>query len=150
MWLSRLNQMSVGPLWVLRNQAGAQPSAPSSMMAILAEPLTDPAQQTLLQNCLRAAGWNDIAVIALHSNCSTTSEAALQTLQTQVTESNPRTLIVFGATAAHKINPEFKRGQIYRYQQARLVVTYHPHEMMANPALKAQVWADLCMAAYAS
>jgi len=167
MLLSKLNQMSVGPLWVLRNPA----VAPSEMrqvcltcgepwlqaatdetaiLVVLTSAVTDQTQQTLLQNCLRAAGWNAASCFSLHSACLTSPETALQALQTQIAASSPHTIIVFGADAAQSINPEFSRGRVHRLLASRLIVTYHPEDMIADPSLKALVWADLCMAAHES
>ncbi|MET3105868.1 hypothetical protein AAKU67_000157 [Oxalobacteraceae bacterium GrIS 2.11] len=159
MWLSKLNEMSVGPLWVLRapvaqpratcpvcGQAWATENAGTSW-AILAAPITDPTQQALLQNCLHAIGWDEAGSFNLHGACA--SPAALQALQEQQPGSDAQTLIVFGAQAARLIDPGFERGQVHQWQGSRLIVTYHPEEMIANPALKAEVWSDLCMATHA-
>jgi hypothetical protein len=165
MLLSKLNQMSVGPLWVLRKPSAA-PSAThqicpacgepwlqsatdeTAILVVLAAVATNPAEQILLQNCLRAAGWNEPASFSLHSVCFATPETAMQALQTHIAESSAQTIIVFGADAAQRINPEFNRGRVHSFFGARLVVTYRPEDMIADPSLKALVWADLCMAAH--
>lgn len=38
------------------------------------------------------------------------------------------------------------RGQVYRYGDTPLVVTYHPAYLLRTPADKAKAWADLCQA----
>jgi DNA polymerase len=38
------------------------------------------------------------------------------------------------------------RGRVHRYQGVPLVVTYHPAYLLRNPADKARVWDDLCLA----
>jgi len=170
MWMSKLKEMSVGPLWVLRDKAAAhQPAAEGlatqtcpvcqqpwlqfasdnrKAIAILAAPVTDPAQLTLLQNCLRAVEWGDVAVMSLHADCAENAELAVQVLQAQLAESSDASLIVFGQPAAQRLNPTFNRGQVHRFNDARLVVTHHPEQVLADRALKAAVWADLCLAAY--
>jgi DNA polymerase len=35
------------------------------------------------------------------------------------------------------------RGTIYRYGDAKLIVTYHPAACLRNPAYKRPVWEDL-------
>ena len=163
MWLSKLDLMSVGPLWVLRAQSPVPQVCPvcgapwvhataadSSLLAVLSAPISDQAQQTLLQNCLRAAGFNEFNCLTLHDTCPGSSEAAVTAMQKQVAETPFETIVVFGESAAQKINPEFRRGHPHIYQNARLIVTHHPEEMMANPALKAQVWSDLCQAVFAN
>jgi len=165
MWLSKLNQMSVGPLWVLRVQpdhaaafcpvcgdAWLHPEGgDNAVLVVLVAPIIDQAQQILLQNCLRSAGMNDCAYLTLHGNCTSGSDAAIAALQKQIADrqnvATPfQTILVFGDAAAQRINPEFDRGQIHQYQHTRLIVTHHPEQMIADPSLKAQVWADLCLA----
>ncbi|PRC91509.1 uracil-DNA glycosylase family protein [Solimicrobium silvestre] len=183
MLLSRLNEMSVGPLWVLRNQPVAQletqaefqseiqsktqsqiqtDACPvcgqawlqstlegSSIVVVLAAPITDAAQQKLLDNCLQAAGWHaESSCFTLHVSCTSSPDASLMALQAQIAAQTPELIVVFGSTAATMINAEFSSGQIAQYANTRLIVTHHPAEMIANPSLKAQVWADLCLAKF--
>ena len=178
MWLSKLNEMSVGPLWVLRDQPQGSPydeshqipdelqaraaqrcpvcgqswlesgRTESGMLAILEQPLTDGVQKTLLQNCLRSANWHDAACFTLHGACGNSADIVAQALQTELAESAVRTIIIFGETAAQKIDSQLRRGQQVQFHDSRLVVTYHPDQMVATPALKAQVWADLCLATH--
>lgn len=178
MWLSKINQMSVGPLWVLRDQpdavagtnAGAQAAQPNcpvcgqpwleyapepgqeisaAPLIVLPEPLTDQAQQLLLQNCLLATGIAGVietaACLSLHSGCTANPESALAALQAQIEHTSPQAVIVFGAAAAEVINPAFRPGQLHQHANTALIVTCHPQEMLANPMLKAQVWSDLCL-----
>ena len=164
MWLSKLNDMSVGPLWVLREQPATATQPPpgcavcgrgwlesqaqqSEVLIVLAEPITDPVQQALLDNCIRAAGWSDVAdCLTLHAGCGSDVTAGLGALQQQLTGTPVRRVIVFGEDAAQRINPEFRRGARLEFQQSVLVVTHHPAQLLANPALKAQTWSDLCLA----
>jgi len=39
------------------------------------------------------------------------------------------------------------RGQVHRYRDRPVIVTYHPAYLLRNPADKARSWADLCLAA---
>jgi len=163
MWLSKLNDMSVGPLWVLRDTATAaaepveancpvcgaawlEPAAQQQeVLVVLADPLTEPAQQTLLDNCIRAAGWSEVAgILTLHAACS--PEAGVKALERQLAATPVGRVIVFGQSAAQRINPAFERGALHQFGQAGLVVTHHPAQLLATPALKAQTWADLCLA----
>ncbi len=165
MWLSKLNEMSVGPLWILRDNASAaaepfQSNCPvcgaawlessaqhTQVLIILADPIADPAQQTLLNNCVRAAGWTDVAgFLALHSSCS--SGAGVTALERHLAQALVRRVMVFGERAAQSINPAFKRGALHQFGQTELVVTHHPAELLTTPALKAQTWSDLCLARF--
>ena len=148
MFFSKLNAMSVGPLWVLRSQIGSEAELTaeetSSVLPVLAKPITDQAQQKLLENCLAAAGWNPrSACFSLHTSCSSNSATALQEY---IFTHSPKLIIVFGRDAAQLIGAEFVLGQIHSFGNRRLIVTHHPEEMINNPALKAQVWVDLCLA----
>ena len=179
MWLSQLNEMSVGPLWVLRKlpavaapdtdadtdtDAGLCPVCAASWavldmpnaetLIVLPEPLTTKSQQTqqtLLANCLRAAGLVDNAsCLTLHAGCAPDALAGIAALQRHL-ESHPvARVIVFGESAALSIDPAFRRGAIHAWQQTSLVVTHHPAQMLENGALKAQTWSDLCLALFDS
>ena len=163
MWLSKYNEMSVGPLWVLRDRTigAALPDTPvcshcaapwllsvaeqASLLVVLPSEVSDQAQ-LLLQNCLHAAGWRDAAtVISLHTACANSAQAALVALQNQLSTAPVASIIVFGAEAAQRLDPNFVRGQVYSYHNARLIVTHDPQQMLTAPALKAQVWSDLCL-----
>ena len=163
MWLSKYHEMSVGPLWVLRERSpdAALPAtqvcshcaAPwllsvprqTDLLVVLPSGVSDQAQ-LLLQNCLQAAGWRDVAALfSLHLPCANSAEAGLLALQNQLGTSPVATIVVFGADAAQRLDPTFVRGQIYSYQNARLIVTHDPQQMLDTPALKAQVWSDLCL-----
>jgi DNA polymerase len=39
------------------------------------------------------------------------------------------------------------RGKVYRYQGAKLIVTYHPAACLRNPGYKRPVWEDMQMLA---
>ena len=168
MWLNKLNDMSVGPLWVLRTQrATAVETLPASAtqsdqdcptcgaprqyagsketLIVLHAPLTDAGQQTLLQNCLHAAGLGDATILMQHLSCAQPPEISLQLLKNLLIEGGPKAVVVFGSAAALGLDASFVHGQIHSYQNTRLIVTHHPEEMIATPALKAKVWADLCL-----
>lgn len=146
MLLSKLKAMSIGTAWVLRRQQEQtsdccsvcgqpwlQPAlAEQSVLAIFADPITDEVQQKLLANCLNAAGWYaKTTCFFLHSACASKSQTALQEYIATYT---PQLIIVFGNTTLPADLSE----------NTRLLSTHHPAEMLANPALKAQVWADFC------
>jgi len=169
MWLSKLNDMSVGPLWVLRTPPSGGSAAADEVCAqcqqnwllsdsdsavalvVLDTVITDLTQQTLLHNCLAAAGWQDAcAVICLHGACPDSAAAALQALQKRLAQMPDAVIIVFGESAGRRIDLQFQRGRLHRYRDRRLVVTHHPQQMLDHPALKAEVWSDLCLARYGS
>lgn len=162
MWLSKMNEMSVGPLWVLRSQA-AQPlpsaqlcprcggpwllsvPAETTLLVVLASDMNDQ-QHQLLHNCLHAAGWRDAAALfSLHQSCADNTGAGLQALNVELNTAPVASIVVFGTDTARQIDPSFSRGQIHSYQNARLIVTHHPEQMLATPSLKAEVWSDLCL-----
>ncbi len=78
-------------------------------------------------------------------------------LQRQIELLRPRVLLAMGKFGAQALLaeqlPEVAntplgklRGQIYRYGDTPLVVTYHPAYLLRTPADKAKAWADLCQA----
>ncbi len=166
MLLSKLGAMSIGPLWVLRSNAGTQSGKMDAsaccpvcgqgwiesvgqdptVLVVLPAPITDPAQALLLKNCLKAAGWMDAGCVVLHVDCAADTGNALQVLQTQIESDGPDTVIVFGHQAARSISAELLPGQINACFGTRFVVTLHPEELIRDPLLKARLWADLCLA----
>lgn len=63
----------------------------------------------------------------------------------------PKVLVALGRPAALALlGEEMKiaqaRGQIFRYGDIPVVVTYHPAYLLRNPADKAKAWEDLCRA----
>jgi hypothetical protein len=137
-----------GQSWTLPNtQQRAEESrvAEHSVLVVLAEPITDEAQQKLFEACLAAAGWNiPLDCFSLHAPCSSNTQNAADVLQGYIAKQQPECIIVFGSNTAQLIHPEFVPGQIHQFANTRLMVTHHPEEMLNNPALKAQVWADFC------
>lgn len=78
-------------------------------------------------------------------------------LQRQIELLAPKVLLAMGKFGAQALLaaqlPEVAsmplgklRGQIYRYGEIPLVVTYHPAYLLRTPADKAKAWADLCQA----
>ena len=164
MWLSQIQQMSVGPLWLLRqtrteSEAAASASVCASCgepwlqlsgtdptrLVVLAQALTDSRQESLLHNCLRSAGWQEAAWFQCHKNCAG-SERALQVLQQTLLDSGGATVLVIGTTTAQLLSPAAQRGQAAQTHGATVIVTHHPEQMLTDPALKAEVWSDLCLA----
>jgi hypothetical protein len=171
---SKLNAMSVGTMWVMRSQEQSQfarhakvypevefcpicglswslleaeesRTIEDSVLVVLAEPITDEAQQKLFENCLAAAGWNvPIDCFSLHASCSSNSQSAVAALHDYIAAQRPECIIVFGSDTAQLIHAELVPGQMHQFANTRLIVTHHPEEMLNNPALKTQVWADFC------
>lgn len=175
MFFSKLNAMSIGTVWVSRSQEKSQfaahhsdfsttdycascgepwiqsaVEAATAIIVVTAESITNEVQQKLLENCLTMAGWGaQQTSFSLHASCSSDHQAALHVLQMQIAAQQPNLIIVFGhdaATLMETEHVEFIPGQIYQFANTQLIVTHHPQEMIDTPALKAQVWADLCSA----
>lgn len=180
MWLSQIHEMSIGPLWLLRQPTSLPeslaPSLPDSLsdsvadslsngracptcgadwlqvsgsdrtrVVVLAGPVTDARQQTLLHNCLRVAQWQDASWFQLHENCAA-SDSALQALQQRLVDHGSATILAIGHRAAQLLDPLQQRGQLGQYHGAKLIVTHHPQQVLDDPVLKAEVWTDLCLA----
>jgi uracil-DNA glycosylase family 4 len=69
-------------------------------------------------------------------------------LQRQVALVAPKVILALGRVAAHNLlgvdTPLSKlRGQVHRYGDTPLVVTYHPAYLLRSPKEKAKSWADL-------
>ena len=119
--------------------AERQPAAVSDLPLLLvtAQALSDTQQQSLLQHCLRAGGWPaDTPLLLLAAQ---QSAAAVQQLASQVQLLAPASLLILGQPAAALQEQLAALGW-----SGKVLVTHHPAEMLAQPGLKAQVWADLC------
>lgn len=75
-------------------------------------------------------------------------------LKRQIDLLQPAQMLALGKTAALALldmEPSTPvgqlRGQIYRYRQIPLVVTYHPAYLLRQPKEKRKAWSDLCVAA---
>lgn len=164
MWLSQIQAMSVGPLWLLKTPAShLEPAAQGSVcpscaapwlqlscagvdrVVVLADLISDEREQTLLNNCLHAAGWQDAAVLLLHQRCDAVDHA-VQALQQIISEHAGMTVLVFGERATQLLDPQLQRGGLAHYHGATLIATHHPQQLLSDSALKAEVWADLCLA----
>ncbi len=59
--------------------------------------------------------------------------------------------VLFGLQAAntflgaHYAQLAEVRGQVHQHGETQVVITYHPRDMLAQPALKKEVWFDLCL-----
>lgn len=63
----------------------------------------------------------------------------------------PKLIIAMGRFAVQSLlqsnEPIGKlRGQVHRYQDVPVIVTYHPAYLLRTPADKGKAWADLCLA----
>ena len=78
-------------------------------------------------------------------------------LHRQIALLQPKMIVVMGRFAANALLqasvPDVQtlplgklRGQVHRFNQVPVVVTYHPAYVMRNLPEKAKVWADLCLA----
>lgn len=138
-----------GHSWALLNtQQRAEESrvVDNAVLVVLAESITNESQQKLFEACMAAAGWNvPLDCFSLHEPCSSNSQTAVDALQEYIAARQPECIVVFGMHTAQLIDSAFIPGQIHHYANSRLIVTHHPEEMLNNPALKAQVWTDLCL-----
>ena len=72
-------------------------------------------------------------------------------LQRQIALLQPRIIVALGRFAAQSLvggNAPISqlRGQVLRHNGIPVVVSYHPACLLRNPADKARVWRDLCLA----
>lgn len=125
------------------------------------EPFIGPSGQ-LLNNMLRALGLKREQVFIANvlkchppENRNPHSDEFAQCeafLQRQVALVKPKLILAVGGVAAHNLlkldTPVSKlRGQVHRYGDVPLVVTYHPAYLLRKPSEKAKSWADLKFAA---
>lgn len=131
------------------------------------EPFVGPAGK-LLDNMLKALGLDreTNAYIANVVKCRPAAAdgrdrpptpeeiaACLPFLQRQIELIEPDVIVALGRIAAVGLlglPPDTAvsslRGKVHQYQGKPLVVTYHPAYLLRQPADKAKVWRDLCMA----
>ncbi|HCY62784.1 MAG TPA: DNA polymerase III [Oxalobacteraceae bacterium] len=131
------------------------------------EPFVGPAGK-LLDNMLAAMDLRrgDNAYIANVVKCRPTGDngrdrppvpdeaaACLPYLQRQIALLQPDVIVALGKSAALALlqaapeTPVAKlRGQVHRYAEVPLVVTYHPAYLLRSPEDKAKAWRDLCLA----
>ncbi len=77
--------------------------------------------------------------------------ACIPYLERQIDLIQPRIILAMGRFAAQSLlltgdSISRLRGTAHRYRNVPLVVTYHPAYLLRNPADKAKVWDDLCLA----
>ena len=139
----------------------------SDVLVILAAPIEDERERQLLERSLWAAGWKQPQVFfSMHAMCTGAgaeqadtaavsmtqmTQMAQAALQAQITKQQPDMVLVFGALAAQQMGLEqAQRGKRGVYANTPMVVTCHPAELIATPLLKAELWADLCLARHGS
>jgi uracil-DNA glycosylase len=139
------------------------PSLAPADWLVVAEPLddSDPQQQQLLDNMLRAIG---IALVApnrerravLRAVASGPAGTAARAgdraaLQTAIATVAPRCILAFGrAGAAALLGDDAPlgglRGRVHAHAGVPVVVTFSLTFLLRHPAEKAKAWADLCLA----
>lgn len=72
-------------------------------------------------------------------------------LLAQIALIQPRIILALGRVAAQSLLDTDAaigtlRGQVHRFQEVPLVVTYHPAYLLRKPTEKAHAWEDLCLA----
>lgn len=99
---------------------------------------SDAASQPLLQNILRALQLP-------------LEDVSLYQQRLHMTQVKTRFCVLFGLEQANQFlaaeHAEIStvRGQVLTYGEMMVVITHHPHAMLENPALKKEVWQDLCL-----
>jgi len=88
-----------------------------------------------------------------HNRTPETAEidTCLPFLARQIELVQPRLLVALGRPAAQALlNMEVRigaaRGQVFRYRDTPVVITYHPAYLLRNPQDKSKAWEDLCFA----
>jgi DNA polymerase len=77
--------------------------------------------------------------------------ACMPYLSAQIELIRPKLILALGRVAAQTLLDSGEavghlRGQVHRFQNVPLVVTYHPAYLLRNPTDKARAWEDLCLA----
>jgi DNA polymerase len=77
--------------------------------------------------------------------------ACLPYLERQIDLIRPKLILALGRFAAQTLlltdtSITRLRGKVHEYRGVPMVVTYHPAYLLRNPADKAKVWEDLCLA----
>lgn len=124
------------------------------------EPFVGRAGQ-LLDEMLRAAGQQRAQVFIANilkcrppNNRDPEAEEAAACrayLQRQIELIQPRIILAVGRIAAQQLletdTPVGRlRGQLHRFGETPLVVTYHPAYLLRSPTQKRKAWQDLCLA----
>ncbi len=124
------------------------------------EPFVGRAGQ-LLDEMLRAAGQQRAQVFIANilkcrppNNRDPEAEEAAACrayLQRQIELIQPRIILAVGRIAAQQLletdTPVGRlRGQLHRFEDTPLVVTYHPAYLLRSPTQKRKAWQDLCLA----
>ena len=130
---------------------------------VVAEPLddSDPQQQQLLDNMLRAIGVALVApdrerravfcALAAGPASAATRASDQAALQTAIATVAPRCILAFGkAGAAALLGDDAPlgglRGRVHAHAGGPVVVTFSLAFLLRHPAEKAKAWADLCLA----
>jgi uracil-DNA glycosylase family 4 len=77
--------------------------------------------------------------------------ACMPYLSAQIELIRPKLILALGRVAAQTLLDSGEavghlRGQLHRFKDIPLVVTYHPAYLLRNPTDKARAWEDLCLA----
>jgi len=130
---------------------------------IVAEPLadSDPQQQQLLENMLRAIGVALVApdrerravfcALATPADSAAARAGDPAALQTAIATVAPRCILAFGRAGAAALLGEDTplgglRGRVHTHGGVSVVVTFSLPFLLRHPAEKAKAWADLCLA----
>jgi DNA polymerase len=159
-----LEEMGLGQRWLLRGRdrhehavpevAASQPAPVAAQVAtadwlVIGPPAPDSAADgtgpagKLLLAMLRAIDLEPPQNVRLASINSLINK--------EISQCQARLVVALGESAAHSLlasaaGIEALRGQVHRYQDVPLIVTYHPEDLLRSPMDKAKAWEDLLLA----
>lgn len=135
--------------------------APNEVEDKRGEPFVGPAGQ-LLDNMLSAMQLNrgnnvfiaNVLKCRLPENRNPQAEEVKQCdpyLKQQVALIKPKVMIALGEFAAQSLLQSDApiaslRGQVHRYNDVPVIVTFHPADLLRKPEDKSKAWDDLCLA----
>ena len=122
-----------------RQQINLQKSA----LLLIDKPIQNEQQQKLLDNCLQAAGWiNQSLQLVLHVDCGESALTNITLINNAIQQIQPNVIVLLGQDSSAFITAQ---NQI-DVANMPIIATHNLAQMLATPASKAQVWAELCQA----
>ncbi|MDD3324319.1 MAG: uracil-DNA glycosylase [Sulfurospirillaceae bacterium] len=70
-------------------------------------------------------------------------------LMQQIRAISPKIIVALGSTAFHHLTGEYDtpitkiRGEVFEFEKAKLIPTYHPSYLLRNPSAKKEVYLDM-------
>ena len=164
-----LRELELLPVWKLRAEmqapktlvAAAQTTAPAieTIPTVEVSTTLQPAYQVAMSadQCwgfvwLANAALSEEAKLLFNNICSALNITKTSPkLLDDTTTFLPNICVIFGEAAAQSWlktsnNLVNLREQLHQANNLQMVVTHHPHDLLITPALKREVWQDLCLA----